>query len=345
MRAKAAVLYELNKPLVLEEIEVPEPGFGQVRVQIKVSGICRKQFQEVKGLHGPDPYLPHLMGHEASGIVEAVGPNVTRAAVGDHVVVSWIKAQGLEPKPPIYKRNGQRINAGQVTTFNQYAVVAESRVTRISKDLPFDKAALLGCAIPTGVGVVMNTAKVKPGSAVAVFGAGGIGLNIIQGCTLMRAAKIIAIDLHDRKLDRAKRFGATHTIHAHQEDTLARIKELTEGKGVDYAFEASASREAMEHAYAAVTWGTGLAVLVGNLPYDDKKILIDPFPLYAGTRLVGTWGGETDPDRDLPRYVNLILDGQLKVDELITHRFQLEEVNEAFEAFEKGELGRAVIEF
>lgn len=344
MLMKAAILRELNKPLALEEIEVPEPGFGQVRVQIKVSGICRKQFQEVKGLHGPDPYLPHLMGHEGSGIVEAIGPSVTRVAIGDHVVVSWIKAKGLEPKPPVYKRDGQRINAGAVTTFSQYTVVAENRVTRVSKNLPFDKAALLGCAIPTGVGVVMNTAKVKPGSTVAVFGAGGIGLNIIQGCALAKAGKIIAVDLHDRKLDQAKKFGATHTLHARQENSLTRIKELTEGRGVDYAFEASASREAMENAYASVCWGTGLAILVGNLPYDDKKILIDPFPLYAGTRLIGTWGGETDPDRDFPRYVDWILNGQLKLDELITHRFQLKDINDAFVALERGEVGRAVVE-
>lgn len=342
---KAAVLYEVNKPLRVEELEIPEPLLGQVRVCVKASGICRKQFQEVRGLHGPDVYLPHLLGHEGSGIVEAVGPGVTRVSVGDHVILSWIKAKGLEPKPPLYRRGDQRINAGAVTTFNQYTVAAENRVTRIPKDLPFDKAALLGCAIPTGVGVVINTAKVKPESSVAVFGAGGIGLNIIQGCLLSKASRIIVIDLHDQKLDQAKAFGATHTIHARQQDPVNRIKELTGGKGVDYAFEASASRQAMENAYASVRWGTGLAVLVGNLPYDDKKISIDPFPLYAGTRLIGTWGGETDPDRDFPQYVDWYLTGRLKLDELITHRFRLEGVNDALRALERGEVGRAIIEF
>ena len=345
MRMKAAVLYVLNKPLILEEIEVPEPSFGQVRVEVKASGICRKQFQEMHGLHGPDPYLPHLLGHEGAGVVEAVGPGVKRVAVGDHVVLSWIKAEGLEPKPPVYKRGDQRINAGSVTTFNQYTVAAENRVTRIPKEIPFDKAALLGCAIPTGVGVVMNTAKVKPGSTVALFGAGGIGLNIIQGAVLSKASKIIAVDIYDHKLDKAKEFGATHLLNSRREDAVMRIKELTEGKGADYAFEASASREAMENAYASVRWGTGLAVLVGNLPHDDKKISIDPFPLYAGTRLIGTWGGETDPDRDFPRYVEWYLKGQLKLDELITHRFRLDEINAAFLALEKGEVGRAIIEF
>ena len=345
MRMKAAVLYELNKPLVIEEIEIPELSHGQVRVQVKASGVCRKQFQETRGLHGPDPYLPHLLGHEGTGIVEAIGSGVTRVKVGDHVVISWIKAKGLDPKPPVYRRGDQCINAGAVTTFNQYTLAAENRVTPIPKDLPFGEAALLGCAIPTGVGVVMNTAKVKPGSTVAVFGAGGIGINIVQGAVLMKAAKIIAVDLYDQKLNQAKRFGATHLINARQQDPVKRIQELTEGKGVDYAFEASASREAMENAYASVAWGTGLAILVGNLPFHDKKILIDPFPLYAGTRLIGTWGGETDPDRDFPRYVEWYRSGRLKLDELITHRFRLDEVNAALLALERGEVGRAIIEF
>lgn len=345
MLMKAAVLYEINQPLVLEEIEIPEPAFGQVCVQVKASGVCRKQFQEVHGLHGPDPYLPHLLGHEGAGIVEAVGPGVTRVKAGDHVVLSWIKAKGLEPKPPVYHRGTQRIHAGAVTTFNQYTLAAENRVTHIPKDLPFDKAALFGCAIPTGVGVVFNTAKVKAGSSVAVFGAGGIGLNIIQACALVGATMIIAVDLYDQKLEQARRLGATHTINAAHEDPVSRIKEWMEGKGVDYAFEASASREGMENAYACVRWGSGLSVLVGNLPHGDRKISIDPSPLYAGTRLIGTWGGETDPDRDFPRYVEWYLNGKLKIDELITHRFPLEEINLALQVLNEGDVGRAIIEF
>ena len=345
MRMKAAVLYEVNEPLVLEEIEAPDPLYGQVRVELKASGICRKQLQEVRGLHGPDPHLPHLLGHEGAGIVEAVGPGVTRVSVGDHVVLSWIKAKGTDAKPPVYRRGEQRINAGAVTTFNQYTVASENRVTRIPKEVPFDKASLLGCAVPTGVGVVFNTAKVKPGSVVAVFGVGGIGLNILQGAVLAEASVIVAVDLYDQKLKQARRFGATHALNARREDPIAALKKLTDGKGVDYAFEASASRQAMENAYACVKWGTGLAILVGNLPHDDKKISIDPFPLYAGTRLIGTWGGETDPDRDFPRYVEWYLKGSLKLDQLITHRFRLEEINNAILILERGEVGRAIIEF
>lgn len=345
MRIKAAILRELNKPLSIEEVDLPDVGHAQVKVRLKVSGICRKQFQEVRGLHGPDPYLPHLLGHEAAGIVEEVGPGVTRVSVGDHVVVSWIKAKtGLDTGHPLFQQNGRRINAGSVVTFNQYTVVAENRVTRIPKELPFDKAALLGCAIPTGVGVVLNTAKVKPESTVAIFGIGGVGLNMIQGAVLSEASQIIAIDLYDQKLESAKRFGATVLINARREDPVARIKELTKG-GVDYAFEASASRQGMENAYASVRWGTGLAILAGNLPYGDNKILINPFPLYAGTRLIGTWGGETDLDRDIPRYVDWYWNGRLKIDELITHRFRLEDVNDAFPALERGEIGRAILEF
>ncbi len=344
MNMKAAVLYEINRPLVIENLKVPEPDFGQVLVKVYFSGVCHKQLEEIKGKRGVDPYLPHLLGHEGSGVVEAIGPGVTHVATGDHVVLSWIKGAGINAGTPIYCKGNQPINAGWVTTFNEYAVVSENRVTRIRQDMPLDKAALLGCAVPTGLGVVINQAKVTLGSTVAIFGAGGIGVNAIQGAALVNASKIIAVDINDYKLQLAQAFGATHTINATKQDPVLKIKEITDGRGVDYAFEMIGQIETMEQAYESARDDGGYVNVVGVPPH-DKKMSIDAFPLHSGKRLVGAHSGDTQKERDFPRYIALYFAGKLKLDELITHRFRLEEINEAFRIMERGELGRAIVEF
>ena len=343
MNMKAAVLYEINKPLVVEDIKIPELKIGQVLVKISYSGVCHKQVEDIHGKSGHDPYLPHLLGHEGAGVVEAIGPGVTHVAQGDHVVLSWIKGAGIDAKPPIYFKGSKPINAGQVTTFNEYTVASENRVTKIRKDMPLDKAALLGCAVPTGIGAVINESKVETGSSVAVFGAGGIGLNIIQGAALVNALKIIAVDLLDHKLDFARKFGATHVINAKEGDPVEKIKELTDGKGVDYAFESIGHVETMEQAYQSAC-NNGIVNLVGN-PRPDEKIRINAVQTHYGKCLRGGHGGSTRPERDFPRYVDLYLVGKLKLDELITHSFILEKVNDALQLLEKGVVGRAIIDF
>jgi len=288
--------------------------------------------------------LPHLLGHEGAGVVEAIGPGVTNVAPGDHVVLSWIKGAGINSRTPTYYKGEKPINAGWVTTFNEYAVVSENRVTRIGKDMPLDKAALLGCAVPTGVGVVINQARVARGSTVAVFGIGGIGINAIQGAVLVNASKIIAVDIHDHKLNLAQEFGATHTINAMRQNPVQRIREITDGTGVDYAFEMIGRIETMEQAYESARNDGGYVDIAGVPPH-DKKMCIDAFPLHSGKCLVGAHGGDTQKERDLPKYISLYFAGKLKLDELITHRFGLDEINDAFQAMEKGELGRAIVEF
>ena len=344
LNMKAAVLYETNKPLVIENLKVPEPEFGQVLVKVYFSGVCHKQMEEIQGHRGPDPYLPHLLGHEGAGVVEAIGPGVTNVAPGDHVVLSWIKGAGINSRTPIYYKGEQPINAGLVTTFNEYAVVSENRVTGIRKDMPLDKAVLLGCAVATGVGVVINQARVVLGSTVAVFGVGGVGLNVVQGAALVNAGKIIAVDIVDAKLEMAKEFGATHTINAVKQNPVQQIIELTGDTGVDYAFETIGKIETMEQAYESVTKYGGYVNIVGVPPYGGK-ISIDAYPLHDGKCLVGASGGQTQKEKDFPKYIELYFAGKLKMDELITHRFGLDEINNAFQAMEKGELGRAIVEF
>jgi S-(hydroxymethyl)glutathione dehydrogenase/alcohol dehydrogenase len=342
---KAAILRALNEPLTVEDITFSNPGRGQIRVRIAATGVCHTQLNEARGKKGKDAYLPHLLGHEAAGVVEEVGPEVTRISKGDHVVLTWIKGPGLSAGgPKCADAKGQTVNAGPIATFAEGAVVSEDRATPIRKDMPLDLAALLGCAVATGAGAVFNTAKVEAGQTVAVFGTGGIGLNAIQAARIAGASRVIAVDIHDSKLERSRVFGATETVNARNGDPAEAIKALTGGKGADVAIESAGQKVSMEQAFGSVRQFGGLAVLVGNLPA-GQAISIDPFQLICGKRIVGSWGGDTAPGRDIPRYADMFLDGRLKLKELVSHRFRLDDINAALEALEKGEVNRALIEF
>lgn len=330
--------------MTIEELSVPDPEFGQVLVRLAVSGICHTQILEIEGKRGEDRFLPHCLGHEGSGIVEKTGKGVTRVKTGDPVILSWIKAGGINSPSIAYFQGEKKINAGAITTFNEYALVSENRVTRIPGEMPLDKAALIGCAIPTGAGAVFNTAKVQPGSSVVVFGTGGVGVCAVQAAAISNAGSIIAVDISDTNLERARSFGATHIVNPQKENPVETILELTQGRGADYAIECAGRKETMEQAFMSIRKFGGLEILIGNLPFQEK-ISIDPFQLICGKRIVGSWGGETNPDRDFPKYVDLYLSGKLKLDTMITHRFPLEKINDAFELMRSGKVGRAIIEF
>ncbi len=203
MRGLAAILTELNAPLELAEIEVPRPEVGQVLVQVHASGICGAQLGEISGVKGPDKYLPHLLGHEGGGVVLEVGPGVTQVKPGDSVVLHWRKGAGIQCHPPQYHWNGRVVNAGWVTTFGECAVISENRLTPIPDDVPFEIAALMGCAVTTALGLINNLAQLKIGQSIAVLGCGGVGLNVLQGAAMVSADPIIAIDIYDHKLDMA----------------------------------------------------------------------------------------------------------------------------------------------
>jgi S-(hydroxymethyl)glutathione dehydrogenase/alcohol dehydrogenase len=224
-----------------------------------------------------------------------------------------------------------------------YAIVAENRLTRIPGAMPLREAALLGCAVPTGGGIVWNTAKIQPGQAIAVFGAGGVGLSAIMAAKAMNAGMIMAIDLFDHKLEYAKRMGATHTIHGLREKPVETIRALTGGRGVDYAVEAAGTRETMEAAFQSVCDKGGLCILAGNLPRGEG-ITLDPFDLIMGKKIIGTWGGESRPDQDIPLWADQYLLGKLPLREMITHTYRLEDINQALEDLEKGRVGRALID-
>lgn len=343
MRTEATVLFELIQPLRLLTLTIPEMKPGQVLVDVAYSGICHSQLLEVRGKRGPDRFLPHTLGHEGSGTVLEVGQGVTKVKPGDRVVVSWIKGSGADVPSTVYESSEGPINSGAISTFMRQTVTCENRVTPIPDAVPLREAALLGCAIPTGAGIVINTAGVRPGSSVAVFGIGGIGLSAVLAADLVHATIIIAVDVFDHKLEQARLVGATHLINARQQDPLATILNITRGRGVDYAIEAAGQCEAMEAAFQAVRDNGGVCVLAGNLPH-GARISLNPFDLIKGKRILGTWGGETQPDRDIPLYVDLYLSGRLKLNALITHEYPLVDINEAFDDLEQGRVGRALVD-
>ena len=343
MQTKAAVLLEINQPLHILDLEVPKLKPGQVLVKIAYSGICRSQLNEIRGLKGEDKFLPHTLGHEGSGIVLEVGKGVTKVKPGNHVVLTWIKGSGIDVSSTIYYSSEGPVNSGAISTFMNKTVISENRLVPIPKDMPLIEAALLGCAIPTGAGIVLNSAKLNGGESIAVLGVGGIGLSAVMAASAVGAEKIIAVDIFDHKLDLAEQIGATHKINLNKKHPLTEIINITHGKGVDYAIESAGRKDTMETALQTVRNGGGICIIAGNLP-NGEKISIDPMDLIKGKNIMGTWGGETKPDKDIPKYVDLFLDGKLKLKKLITHVYKLEDINKAFGELESGKTGRALID-
>lgn len=333
----------MNEPLRLQELIIPTLKPGQVLAEVAYSGVCHTQLLEARGQRGPDRFLPHTLGHEGSGTVVAVGPGVSKVQPQDRVVLSWIRGDGADVPSTVYGSDGGSVNSGAISTFMGLTVTCESRVTRIPREMPLREAALLGCAIPTGAGVVLNTAQVRPAGSLAVFGVGGIGLSAVLMAGLVSPAVVIAVDVYDHKLRQAAAAGATHVVNARTRDPVRVIRDLTGGRGVDWAIEAAGCRESMEAAFQSVRDQGGLCVLAGNLPHGEQ-IALDPMDLIRGKRIVGTWGGEGQPDRDIPRYAELFLQGKLKLETLITHTYPLEDINRALEDLEQGRVARALIE-
>jgi len=350
---KAAVCYEFGKPLVIEEVSLDPPQTGEVKVRLAATGICHSDVHFIRGEWGGE--LPVIAGHEAAGVVEEVGKNVTLTKPGDAVVVSLVRSCGrcfycvtgmpidceakwsLETESRLRNQRGTSIGHGtQVAAFAEYAIVDQSQVVPIPEDMPLDRAALLACAV--------NTAKVEPGSSVVVIGVGGVGLNSIQGAALAGAYPIIAVDLLDTKLTAARTFGATHTINAGREKGVEVVRQLTAGRGADYAFVTVGSEAAMTQSLKMIR-KRGAVVLVG-LPGLKATVPLAVFKLVTQEgRIMGSAMGSTRLSVDVPRLVNLYLQGRLKLDELITARYRLDQINEAIEAMEKGEALRNVIVF
>ncbi len=342
MKTIAAILVETGKPLVLAELEIPELKPGQVLVEIVFSGVCHTQVLECRGYRGEDPYLPHCLGHEGSGIVCDAGPGVTKVKAGDLVTLSWIKGSGANVPGTVYPWGDRSVNAGGITTFGHHAVISENRLTVIPECISMRDAAMLGCAVPTGLGAVFNTAQPRPGQSIAIFGTGGIGLCAVAGSAIAGCMPIIAIDIQQDRLQLAEQMGATHLINATEVDPVEDAIRICPS-GSDFAIEASGRPEVMLQALHAVRSQGGIAVAVGNVRHGER-VELDPRQLNMGKQLRGTWGGDNWPDRDFPRYHRLLGAGKLNLDPLLSRIYPLSEINQAIDDLEAGKVIRPLID-
>ncbi len=361
---KAAVCYDFGKPLVMEDIELEPPGVDEVKVRIGATAVCHSDIHFIRGeLGGPGGGggLPMVAGHESAGYVEEVGKNITSVKPGDAVVVSLLKSckrcyycvnglphmcRGFAPQPPAVKlrnKQGQTLNQlGGVAGFAEYVTVHESQTAQVPDDMPIDRASLLACGVITGFGAVVNRAQVKALSSAVVIGTGGVGLNSIQGAAFSGAYPVIAVDILDSKLEAAKKFGATHTVRADNEEAVKQVYQLTSGRGADYVFVTVGSVAAVQQG-VNMTGPRGMTVVVG---LTGRGQMVSLPPLLPGEKVfTSCMMGATKLSTDIPKLVALYQAGRLKLDELITERYPLEKINEAIEAVEAGKALRNVIVF
>lgn len=369
MKSRAAVAFAAGKPLEIVEVDVAGPKAGEVLVRLVATGVCHTDAFTLSG-EDPEGIFPAILGHEGAGVVEAVGAGVTSVAVGDHVIplytpecgqckfclsgktnlcqaIRATQGQGLMPDgtsrfsldgKPIFHYMG-------TSTFSEYTVLPEIAVAKINKAAPLDKVCLLGCGVTTGIGAVRNTAKVEPGSTVAVFGLGGIGLSVIQGAVLAQAERIIAIDINEDKFEMAKQLGATDCINPkdYADSIQDVIVELTDG-GVDYSFECIGNAHTMRSALECCHKGWGESVIIG-VAGAGQEISTRPFQLVTGRVWRGTAFGGVKGRSELPGYVEEYLAGKIEIDQMVTYTMGLEDINKAFDLMHQGKAIRSVIEF
>jgi S-(hydroxymethyl)glutathione dehydrogenase / alcohol dehydrogenase len=361
MKLKAAVCYEFGKPLVVEDLQIASPQKGEIKVRVAATAICHSDIHDMKGeLPGPVPFVG---GHETAGYVEELGPDISSVKAGDPVVVSLLSSCGScyqcltgfphlcevkfapNPRVILHTNKGQTIiqKAG-VAGFAEFVLVKESQVVKIPEDMPIDRAALLACGVITGFGGVVNRAKVRALSSVVVVGAGGVGINAIQGAAFSGAYPVIAVDVLDSKLKTTLNFGATHTINSKNQDAVETVRKLTKGKGADYVFVTVGNVNAIKQGFS-MSGTRGTTVIIG-LPQMTDILSLSPFDFILSERtLTGGFMGSSNLKIDIPNLITLYKAGSLKLDELISGRYPLDKINEAVQSSEKGEVIRNVIMF
>src|SRR6187455_3458191 len=368
MKTRAAVAWGPGKPLTIETVELEGPGAGEVLVEIKATGICHTDHFTLSGAD-PEGLFPAILGHEGAGVVMEVGGGVTTLAPGDHVIplytpecrqckfclsrktnlcqkIRATQGKGLMPDGTSrFSLNGKPIlHYMGTSTFANHIVVPEIALAQIRKDAPFDKVCYIGCGVTTGVGAVLFTAKVEAGANVVVFGLGGIGLNVIQGAKMVGAGKIIGVDLNPAREAMARRFGMTHFINPKDHPNVVdAIVQLTDG-GADYSFECIGNTQVMRQALECTHKGWGRSIIIG-VAEAGAEISTRPFQLVTGRKWEGSAFGGARGRTDVPKIVDWYMDGKLKIDELITHKLKLEQINEGFDLMKRGESIRSVVEF
>lgn len=359
---RAAVLHAVGEPLVIEKVTLAPPGPGEVLVRMAAAGVCHSDLHVAKG--HLRQRLPVVLGHEGAGVVEGVGEGVESVAVGTRVALMWIPSCGhchycqsgqghlCDNGDPLGKSSRLSLDGDPVnhflstSAFADYVVVPQEGVLPLDEEVSLEQAALVSCGVVTGVGAVLNAARVPPGASVAVFGCGGVGLNVLQGARLAEAGRVIALDRLPDKLALAGKFGATDTLNVSDPDAdvVGAVRELTDGRGVDFAFDAVGDALVFKQAYAATAKG-GTVVVVGLPPVEQKLEVRGVSLVLQEKAVIGSFYGSMTPRDHLPRLLKLHQDGKLALDELVSHRFKLEEINEAFAALDQGALTRGLVTF
>jgi S-(hydroxymethyl)glutathione dehydrogenase/alcohol dehydrogenase len=341
---QAAVLVETSQPLSLLRLKTPDAlDFGQVLVKIFQSGACASQVHEIDGRKGRDPHLPHMLGHEAVGEVVGFGPGVSMFGLGDMVVAHWRKAKGIEAAAPKFESSIGQINAGPVTTFSEYSVISENRLTKLPQGIDIDLAPLLGCALTTGYGAVVHEAKVLPGESAVIIGFGGIGISILKTLRMVSAQPILVVDVVQEKLELALKMGADYVIDANEVGVglSDAIESVIAGKA-DVVFEATGIRGSIESAYLA-TSQIGRTVLIG-VPDPNDPARIPTLPLHFGKKILGSHGGSSNPDVDIPRIAKLVQSKEIVISDFPTERFKLFDCLKAVACLRNGAKGRVILE-
>lgn len=341
IKFKAAVLNEINKPLVVTEVETKELQIGHVLVKILVSGLCGAQLQEIRGEKNNAKFLPHLLGHEGCGIVVEVGPGVTRVKAGDKVILHWRKGEGIESPFPTYIINGKPMSSGKVTTLSEYTVASENRLTPVPKETPDELCALLGCGLSTALGTINNDAKIKFGETVLIIGCGGVGINLIQGAFLAGAGDIYAVDISEEKRQLVEEFNAIYfNITGSESDKLETIK------NIDCVIDTTGHMDLITTILPNLS-DRGRIIIVSQPKQDSSITFTKPgnFFLGEGQTISSTQGGKINPSTDLLRFIKLYQHGTLKIDKLITHTLTLDDINIAIELLKAGKAGRILIKF
>ena len=337
----AAVLVEQNAPLELLRLHLPKTlAPGQVVVDFKAASICGAQINEISGAKGPDRFLPHLLGHEGAGIVSAIGPGVQTVQPGDRVVAHWRKGPGIETAPPRYLSDkGKEVGGGWITTFNERAIISENRLTLIPPDIPWNVAALMGCAVTTGAGLITHEADLKLGESVMVLGVGGVGMSVVMAAKAAGAGRIVAFDKSDPKLRLAADLGADECAN-----TSIDSQWNWNGRKFDVVVECTGVPEMIDFGLIHTAPNGGRLILVGQPRIGNHVLFSDFRQHYFGKTIKDSLGGSTIPDRDIPRYINLWRNRRLAAEQLITHSIPLEEINSGIDKVRKGEVtGRCVI--
>jgi S-(hydroxymethyl)glutathione dehydrogenase/alcohol dehydrogenase len=359
---KAAVLREVNKPLSIETVSISKPKSHEVLVRTAACGVCHSDLHYIEGKYSAP--MPTILGHEAAGVVEAVGSEVTYVKPGDHVITCLSVfcghceycttgrpfscqnpevARGEEDEPRLAQPTGGDMHQFySLSAFAEQMLIHEHALVKIRPDMPLDRAALIGCGVTTGFGAVINTADIEVGSTVAVIGCGGIGLSAINGAAIAGAGRIIAVDIKGSKLNLAKHFGATDVVNAAEVDPVEAVREMT-GGGVEYSFEALGLKKTSEQAFRMLR-ASGVATIIGMVP-EGQMIEISGADLLSDKVLRGSNMGSNHFRVDMPRYVDFYLNGKLKLDDMISRRVPIEKINEAFEEMKSGEVARSVIVF